>query len=63
MNQQDLLQKALETADLIAGGGDLKKRLDDLENTPASKTSLDGQEELADEKKGKGHGSLFKGLL
>lgn len=42
---------------------ELKKRLDDLENTPASRTSLDGQEELADEKKGKGKDSLFKGLL
>ena len=42
---------------------DLKKRLDELENTPASRTSLDGQEELADEKKGKGKDSVFKGLL
>jgi HK97 family phage prohead protease len=52
-----------EVPNLAKTVGDLKKRLDDLENTPASRTSLDGQEELADEKKGKGKDSLFKGLL
>jgi hypothetical protein len=52
-----------EVPNLATTVEDLKKRLDDLENTPASRTSLDGQEELADEGKGKGKGSVFKGLL
>ena len=44
---------------------DLKKRIDDLENTPGSKTSLDEGDDEDDETKGgeKGKGSVFKGLL
>jgi HK97 family phage prohead protease len=57
-----------EIPNLARAVADLKKRLDDLENTPASKTSLDGQEDLADEEekdkgKDKDKDSVWKGLL
>jgi HK97 family phage prohead protease len=55
-----------EVPNLAQAVADLRKRLDDLENTPASKTSLDGQEDLADEDKdgkGKDKDSMWKGLL
>jgi hypothetical protein len=44
---------------------DLGKRLDDLEDTPGSKTSLDEGDDEDDETEGagKGKGSVFKGLL
>ncbi len=50
-----------QVPDLAKAVEDLKKRLDDLEGTPAERTSLEGQEELPGEKKeGK---TLWKGLL
>ena len=53
-----------EVPDVAQAVADLRKRLDDLENTPASRTSLEGQEDLADEgKKGKDKDSVWKGLL
>jgi hypothetical protein len=52
-----------DVPDLAKAVKELKERLDELESTPGSRTSLDGQEDLADEGKGKGEGSVFKGLL
>jgi len=50
-----------QVPDLAKAVEDLKKRLDDLEGTPAERTSIEGQEELPGEKKeGK---TLWKGLL
>ena len=46
---------------LVDSVKDISKRLETIENTPGERSSLDGQEELADGK-GKG-GKIWKGLL
>ena len=72
-DKDQLLQiaKALGVAGAKEGEGvpnlagavkDLKKRIDDLENTPGSRTSLDEQDDETGEGR-KGKGKVWKGLL
>jgi HK97 family phage prohead protease len=51
-----------DVPDLAGAVRELTKRIDDLENTPGSKTSLDEQDESTDQGR-KGEGAGWKGLL
>jgi len=56
-----LEEKDAEPKETLVGAvKDIAKRIEALENAPGERSSLDGQEELADGQKGKG---LWKGLL
>jgi hypothetical protein len=51
-----------DVPDLAGAVKELTKRIDDLENTPGSRTSLDEEDQSIDEGR-KGEGEVWKGLL
>ena len=56
------IEEGKDVPNLAGAVSQLKKRLDELENTPAAKTSLDEGDDAGDGKPGENE-SVWKGLL